>query len=44
VDGHVRADMLRVGTDAINHVDTDKLRNVGILPVKVTDLSQTDNQ
>jgi hypothetical protein len=44
LDGRVRADMLRVGTAAVTHADIDKLRNIGILPVKVTDLSQTDNQ
>jgi hypothetical protein len=44
MDGRVREDMLRVGTNAVTVTDIDKLRKVGILPVKVTDLSQTDNQ
>jgi hypothetical protein len=42
--GRVRADMLRVGAAATTVADNDKLRKVGILPVKVTDLSQKDNQ
>jgi hypothetical protein len=44
VAGRVRADMLRVGSSATTTADNDKLRKVGILPVKVTDLSQKDNQ
>jgi hypothetical protein len=44
LDGRVRQDMLRVGAAVVTHADIDKLRNIGILPVKVTDLSQTDNQ
>jgi hypothetical protein len=44
MDGRVREDMLRVGANAVTVADIDKLRKVGILPVKVTDLSQTDNQ
>jgi len=44
VDGRVRADMLSVEGAPTTWADTDKLRNIGILPMKVTDLSQLDNQ
>ena len=44
MDGRVREDMLLVGDTAVTVADVDKLRNVGILPVKVTDLSKLDNQ
>jgi len=44
MDGRVRADMLRVGENTATVADIDKLRKVGILPVKVTDLSHLDNQ
>jgi hypothetical protein len=44
MDGRVRKDMLRVGNAAATVADIDKLRKVGILPVKVTDLSHLDNQ
>jgi hypothetical protein len=44
MDGRVREDMLRVGENAATVADIDKLRKVGILPVKVTDLSHPDNQ
>ena len=44
VAGRVRADMLRVGSAPTGVADNDKLRAYGILPVKVTDLSQKDNQ
>jgi hypothetical protein len=35
LDSRVRADMLRVGADALAVADIDKLRKAGILPVKV---------
>jgi hypothetical protein len=44
VDGRVRMDMLRVGAATVTNADIDKLRKIGILPVKVTDLSHLDNQ
>ena len=44
VDGRVRADMLRIGEAGTTAAQNDRLRKVGILPVKVTDLSHTDNQ
>ena len=44
MDGRVREDMLRVGAATVTVADVDKLRKIGILPVKVTDLSQLDNQ
>jgi hypothetical protein len=44
MDGRVRMDMLRVGDATVKAADIDKLRKVGILPVKVTDLSVLDNQ
>ena len=42
-DGRVREDMLRVGAATVSVTDIDKLRKVGILPMKVTDLSHLDN-
>jgi hypothetical protein len=44
VSGRVRADMLKLGSNSTTTADNDKLRKVGILPMKVTDLSQKDNQ
>jgi len=44
MDGRVREDMLRVGANTATVADIDKLRKIGILPVKVTDLSHLDNQ
>ena len=44
MDGRVRMDMLRVGTATVTAADVDRLRKVGILPMKVTDLSHLDNQ
>jgi hypothetical protein len=44
VEGRVRADMLRIAGNATTPEQNDMLRNVGILPTKVTDLSHTDNQ
>jgi hypothetical protein len=44
VDGRVRLDMLRINGNSITAAQSDLLRGVGILPVKVTDLSQKDNQ
>lgn len=44
VEGRVRADMLRIGEDVTTAAQNDMLRNVGILPMKVTDLSHLDNQ
>jgi hypothetical protein len=44
VDGRVRLDMLRINGLPITAAQSDMLRGVGILPVKVTDLSQLDNQ
>jgi hypothetical protein len=36
--------MLRIGSAATDAAANDRLRKIGILPVKVTDLSQLDNQ
>jgi hypothetical protein len=44
VQGRVRLDMLRINGAAITTEQGDMLREVGILPVKITDLSQKDNQ
>jgi hypothetical protein len=44
VQGRVRLDMLRINGTAITTEQRDMLREVGILPVKITDLSQKDNQ
>jgi hypothetical protein len=44
VAGRVRLDMLRINGNPITAAQSDLLRGVGILPVKVTDLSQLDNQ
>jgi hypothetical protein len=44
LDGRVRADMLTIDGAPIAVADIDKLRKIGILPVKVTDLSHLDNQ
>jgi hypothetical protein len=44
VQGRVRRDMLRINGRPITDAESDMLRAVGILPVKVTDLSQLDNQ
>jgi hypothetical protein len=44
VQGRVRFDMLRINGSPITAFQSDMLRNVGILPVKVTDLSRLDNQ
>jgi hypothetical protein len=44
VDGRVRLDMLRINGNPITAAQSDMLRGVGILPVKVTNLSQLDNQ
>jgi hypothetical protein len=43
VAGRVRADMLRIGGAPTTTAQNDMLRSAGILPVKVTDLSQLDN-
>jgi hypothetical protein len=44
VAGRVRADMLRINNNPLSAEQKDLLREVGILPVKVTDLSHLDNQ
>jgi len=44
MDGRVRLDMVNIGGVALTGADIDKLRKVGILPLKVTDLSKLDNQ
>lgn len=44
LDGRVRQDMVKVNGAELTAADIDKLRKVGILPMKVTDLSQKDNQ
>jgi hypothetical protein len=44
MDGRVRQDMVKVSGADLTAADIDKLRKVGILPVKVTDLSVKDNQ
>jgi hypothetical protein len=44
VQGRVRRDMLRINGQPITDGQSDTLRLFGILPVKVTDLSQLDNQ
>jgi hypothetical protein len=44
VQGRVRRDMLRINGEPITDAQSDMLRGVGILPVKVTNLSQLDNQ
>jgi hypothetical protein len=44
VGGRVRLDMLRINGNSITAAQSDMLRGYGILPVKVTDLSQKDNQ
>jgi hypothetical protein len=44
VAGRVRADMLRINGNPLSVEQKDMLRGVGILPVKVTDLSHLDNQ
>jgi hypothetical protein len=44
VAGRVRADMLRINGSPLSAEQKDLLRGVGILPVKVTDLSHLDNQ
>ena len=42
--GRVRADMLTINGNAPTAAQNDLLRSYGIVPVKVTDLSQLDNQ
>jgi hypothetical protein len=44
VQGRVRADMLKINGGPLSAEQKDMLRNVGILPVKATDLSHLDNQ
>jgi hypothetical protein len=44
VQGRVRLDMLRINGMPITAAQRDMLREIGILPVKITDLSQKDNQ
>jgi hypothetical protein len=44
VQGRVRLDMLRINGQLITAEQKDMLREAGILPVKITDLSQKDNQ
>ena len=44
VAGRVRADKLRINNNPLSAEQKDLLREVGILPVKVTDLSHLDNQ
>jgi hypothetical protein len=44
VQGRVRLDMLRINGLPITAEQRDMLRQTGILPVKITDLSQKDNQ
>jgi hypothetical protein len=44
VAGRVRRDMLRINGNPITPAQSDMLRAVGILPVKVADLSKLDNQ
>jgi hypothetical protein len=44
VQGRVRLDMLRIDGEAISAEQRDMLREIGIFPVKITDLSQKDNQ
>jgi hypothetical protein len=44
VSGRVRADMLTINGNSTTAAQNDLLRSCGIIPVKVTDLSQLDNQ
>jgi hypothetical protein len=44
VSGRVRADMLTINGQAPTAEQNDLLRSYGSVPVKVTDLSQLDNQ
>jgi hypothetical protein len=44
VRGRVRLDMLRINGQEITTEQRDMLREIGILAVKITDLSQKDNQ
>jgi hypothetical protein len=44
MDGRVRLDMVKVSDAELTATDIDKLRKIGILPIKVTDLSVKDNQ
>jgi hypothetical protein len=44
VQGRVRLDMLRINGQPITAEQRDMLRGIGILAVKVTDLSKKDNQ
>jgi hypothetical protein len=44
VGGRVRADMLTINSNPTTAAQNDLLRSYGIIPVKVTDLSQPDNQ
>ena len=44
MDGRVRQDLVKVNGASLTATDIDKLRKVGILPKKVTDLSVLDNQ
>jgi len=44
MDGRVRGDLIKVNGAPLTAADIDKLRKVGILPSKVTDLSVLDNQ
>lgn len=42
ISGPVRADLLTINGAAISADQGDMLRNYGIIPVKVTDLSRTE--
>ena len=44
MNGSVRGDLVKVNGATLTATDIDKLRKVGILPKKVTDLSVLDNQ
>jgi hypothetical protein len=44
ISGRVRADMLRIAGNPTTPEQNDMLRAQGIIAVKVTDLSQLDNQ
>ena len=44
VCGMVRRDMLNLSGAALTDAQCDALRGYGIVPVKVTDISQLDNQ
>ena len=42
ISGQVRADLLTIDGDSITGPEMDMLRDYGIIPIKVTDLSRTE--